>query len=228
MTRTLTRDQVREVDRAAVAEFGMHGLVLMENAGRNAADIVDAHLAESDRMISRVLIFCGRGNNGGDGFVIARHLSNRGRTVRVVLVADPDRLSPDAKANYGICTAMKICMLRAESVEGIRAIDIQPDDLLVDALLGTGFRGAVREPLASLIHRINATRHGGVVAIDVPSGLDCDTGVPADACVRADVTVTFVASKAGFERGTASDYVGRCHVVDIGVPRELVDRIAVV
>jgi NAD(P)H-hydrate epimerase len=216
----LTREQVREVDRIAIEKFGICGLVLMENAGRNAADLILRQIeASADTPVRRVAVFCGTGNNGGDGFVIARHLVNAGVKVQIALAGDADRLTPDAAANHRICRAMNIPIAPAESVE------IGPDDLVVDALLGTGFAGQVRQHPANLIHRINAAAKRGVVAIDVPSGLDCNTGEPSNATIVADTTITFVASKTGFQSAGARRFVGRLHVADIGAPTVITDRV---
>ena len=217
----LTREQVRRVDAVAIHELGIPGVVLMENAGRNAAD----RIAEVVRRTAaeRVVIFCGTGNNGGDGFVIARHLRNRGLNVLVFLAGDPDRLTPDAGVHYRILRAMGIAVHpagRTGTTGGIRGRDV-----VVDALLGTGFEGDVREPLASLIEGINGASKAAVVAVDVPSGLDCDTGRPCNATIRADLTVTFVAGKVGFATETARAYTGEVVVADIGAPSELVDRV---
>jgi NAD(P)H-hydrate epimerase len=166
-----------------------------------------------------VVVFCGTGNNGGDGFVVARHLSNAGAQVEIALAGDVDRLSPDAAANHRICAAMGIPINSAD------AVSPDADTLIVDALLGTGFAGDVRAPLAAVIDRINETPKRRVVALDVPSGLDCDTGRPSNATVRADVTVTFVAGKVGFDAASARPYVGRVDVADIGSPPIIVERV---
>lgn len=226
MNPRLTREQVRRVDRLAIDEYGIAGLVLMENAGRNAAEMILKILCGADgtRRPSppeRTLIFCGTGNNGGDGFVIARHLVNAGRPVQLVLVGEQSRLTPDAAANHRICRAMKIPLAPPD------AVTILPSDLVVDALLGTGFTGEVRPPLAAVIGTINAAPHAGVIAIDLPSGLDADTGLPANACIRADVTLTFVAEKLGFASVNAAGYLGRLHVLDIGAPPWLIDQVLV-
>lgn len=219
----LTRDQVRRVDRLAVERYGMVGLVLMENAGRNAAAIMD----EAYGPAASVFICCGPGNNGGDGCVIARHLHNRGWTVRLLLAGDPTRLTHDTEANYGIVEAMGLERVVAADLEGQRAAaaTIRQDEVVVDALLGTGFRGEVRSPTAELITAINASGRRAVVAVDVPSGLDCDTGAASNATVRADLTITFVAAKTGFAAASAAPYLGRLAVADIGSPRELVDLV---
>ena len=218
---SLTRAQVREVDRIAIEEYGISGLVLMENAGHNAARIIlDELKSGSDPSGASVVVFCGTGNNGGDGFVIARHLVNAGGAVRIGVSGEPARLTPDAAANHAICQAMGVSIRAAADVE------FGAEDVVVDALLGTGFSGQVREPMASLIDRISSTSKRIVIAIDLPSGLDCDSGAAGGSTVRADVTITFVAGKIGFDRGVAGDYVGRVLVADIGAPVCVIERVA--
>lgn len=219
---TLTRQQVREVDRIAIKEYGIPGVVLMENAGRNAAQI----LLTLPEVLHGAAIVCGRGNNGGDGFVIARHLANAGAAVEVLLACDPARLTGDALTNYVIVERMRLPLVRFNTPEAmLNATDrLHSAGIVVDALLGTGFSGDVRPPLDRVIAAINEAP-GRVIAIDVPSGLDCDSGLATNATVRADDTITFVAMKQGFTLATAAEYTGQVHVVDIGVPPEIIEAV---
>lgn len=219
MNITLTREQVRRVDELAIHRYGIAGLVLMENAGRNAAAIIDRAYGPAGRAV----IICGIGNNGGDGCVIARHLHNADWSVRVVLAGDAARVAPDASANFRIIEAMGVKTIVAADMADqlVVASSITTDEIVVDALLGTGFSGEVRSPLAELIHAINAANKRAIVAVDLPSGLDCDTGIPSRATIRADLTITFVARKLGFDAPAAASHVGRIEVADIGAPREL-------
>jgi NAD(P)H-hydrate epimerase len=215
--RSLSRDEVRDIDRRAIDEFGLPGIVLMENAGRGAAERL------LDLGISGPVVICaGKGNNGGDGFVIARHLDLAGCDARVVLCADSQALTGDAAINYRVVEAagIPIRVLGSAPDPAAFAVELRRADWIVDALLGTGTRGQIAEPLASLIEAIN---HSGrrVFAVDLPSGLDCDTGLPLGACVRADHTSTFVAPKRGFDNPDSRGWTGTVHVVDIGVPRKL-------
>jgi len=225
--RPLTRQEVREVDRLAIQEYGIPGVVLMENAGRGTAEHIVRELGGSAEG-RRVTLACGGGNNGGDGFVIARHLHNAGADVTILLAADPDLLKGEAEVNYRIARAMHLPMLACGSDSQIQqaAVHLTQCDCLVDALLGTGFAGQVRSPLRELIIQINAAGSQGVkiVAVDIPSGLDCDTGRPGGIAVRAHLTVTFVAPKVALLSNAAASYVGRIAVVDIGVPWEIVPR----
>lgn len=214
----LTREQVRQIDRTAMERYGMLGLVLMENAGRGCADVLT-----QQGIRGPVVIACGKGNNAGDGFVIARHLDLRGHDVRVLLVAQPDELSGDAAANYRILERAGLSILSGLP-PGDAAVEtaLEAADWIVDALLGTGARGAPRPPLDTIIHRLNASP-ARKLAVDLPSGLDCDTGEAAAATFRADHTCTFVAAKVGFKADTATPYLGQLHVLDIGAPRRLLE-----
>lgn len=217
----MNRQEVRNIDRRAIEDYGLPGMVLMENAGRGAAEVL-----LSLGPIGRVVLCCGKGNNGGDGFVIARHLHNRGVPVRILLFARPEELAGDAAINYRIVEksdhSLRVMPGNVDAVELAR--ELRPATWVVDALFGTGLTGPVRAPLDGVIESINACRSARVLAVDLPSGLDCDTGRPMGATVRAQHTVTFVAPKQGFTNPEAAAFLGRVHVVDIGVPRALMNR----
>jgi NAD(P)H-hydrate epimerase len=209
----LSRDQVRAIDRRAIDDFGVPGVVLMENAGRGAAEVL-IRLGIS----GPVIVCCGKGNNGGDGFVIARHLDNHGQSVRVFLFARPEELTGDAAVNYHIIEKAGLAITRFGpdvAAEALRR-ELAGAAWVVDALFGTGLSGPVRPPFDRVIEAVNrsGTR---VLAVDIPSGLDCDTGQPLGPTVRAEHTVTFVARKKGF--AAAKEWTGEVHVVDIGAPR---------
>lgn len=224
----LTRQASREVDRLATEEFAMPSLLLMENA---AAQLADAVLdAAGDLHSPRVLILCGPGNNGGDGLAAARHLHNAGAVVALALTAGPDEYRGDAAINLTIVSRMDLPMHDARAgVSRLREVlrEHGNPDVVVDALLGTGQTCAPRPPIADLVVWIDDLRRAGavVVAADVPTGLDADTGQPLGRAVHADVTVTFVGIKKGFLTLSAQEYVGDVVVADIGVPRELVQRL---
>lgn len=225
MNVVLTRDQIREVDRLAIERVGVPGVVLMENAGRNTAHIILERIGHDTSKI--VNIVCGRGNNGGDGFVIARHLHICGVTTGIYLCADPDALTGDAAVMFNIVRQMPIHIFPVADDDGIgrHCAAWKKEDIFVDALLGTGFSGQVRQPMATLIDRINDLQCSHVFAVDVPSGLDCDTGQPAASTVRADCTVTFVAAKKGLTEPGADQYTGEVVVANIGCPLELIDEV---
>jgi len=217
--RPLPREEVRCVDQLAIEELGMTGLVLMENAGRNAARLL------LDQGISGQVVICaGKGNNGGDGFVIARHLENAGVSVEVLLFAPPAELTGDARGNYEILHRAGITVLDCSSNSDIWQPRLHSAQWIVDSLLGTGTRGTIREPYASVIPRINSSR-ASVFAVDLPSGMDCDTGQPLGPCIRADLTATFVARKTGFVQPAARCFTGAIHVLEIGVPLRWLRRL---
>jgi NAD(P)H-hydrate epimerase len=214
---TYSRDEVREIDRRAIEEIGLPGIVLMENAGRGCVELLrDANVNGS------VAICCGRGNNGGDGYVIARHLENAGLEVQVLLFADSTAVTGDAATNLRVLRASGTPLCEFQELPEQDDLEdlLQSADWVVDALLGTGTKGEIREPYASVIETINRVR-AKVFAVDLPSGLDCDRGVPLGPCVRADLTGTFVGWKRGFENPDAARYTGVVHTVDIGIPRRL-------
>ncbi len=218
--RTITRAEVRELDRRAIEEYGIPGVVLMENAGRAVAEEALKMLPTHDTK--RVAILCGKGNNGGDGFVAARHLHNHGVEVKVFLLckAGEVALSPDAYTHLKIVQKMGLPI--KEVLTGIEARAILPElkgfDLLIDALLGTGLTGEVREPYKTLVQGINATGVP-VLSVDIPSGLDCDGGRVLGAAVKATRTVTFILPKVGFFKDQGPAHVGELVVADIGTPR---------
>ena len=219
--KTLTRRWVREVDRRAIEEYGMSGLVLMENAARGAVDVL-----MSLGCRGPVAIVCGKGNNAGDGFAMARHLENRGVPVKVLLAGDPQKLHGDAAANYRIIEKSRMPIVCFEPLdEAVLADELRDCEWIVDALLGTGSTGAPRPPMDQIIAHLNWTTLPKKLAIDLPSGLDCDTGEAADPTFQADHTVTFVAAKPGLLADQARGLVGQLHVVDIGAPRPLVEEI---
>jgi len=218
--RTLDRSRSRQLDRRAMEEYGILGLVLMENAGRGVAD----KLCELG-IAGPVVICCGKGNNAGDGFVVARHLDLRGYRVRVLLWADPGQLAGDAGANFRILQRSNVpieCFTRRHDAARLEE-QLVSVAWIVDALLGTGAKGEPQPPLDAVIDQLNAAE-APKLAIDLPSGLDCDTGEAARHTICAGHTCTFVAPKPGFFQPGADRYTGQLHVLDIGAPRKLVEE----
>jgi NAD(P)H-hydrate epimerase len=231
--RVMTREQLRDLDRLAVENLGLPTILLMENAAIGAARAVERALDVLDART--VLVLAGPGNNGGDGLALARHLHIAGRPVRVLILGEPDRLAHDAGANLRALrqTAVPIEAVRgsdeARACERVAdAIGAGAPTLIVDALLGTGASRPVEGAFAGAIRAINKARESGgacfVVSLDLPSGLDADTGRPLGLGVRADVTVTFAAYKAGFAALEAQPCLGEVELVPIGVPPELLAR----
>jgi len=221
---SLTREQVRRVDQRAIDDYGMSGLVLMENAASGAAEKL-ATLAQPQPT----LILCGKGNNAGDGFAIARHLQVAGWPVMILLAFPHSQLSGDALANWRINDRAEIPM---ETVAATTPDDLDkctldkymaPFGILLDCLLGTGSTGHPRFPLDQIITAANR-QIAMKIAIDLPSGLECDSGIPGIPCFRADHTLTFVAAKRGFANEQARPFLGKIHVIGIGVPKRLLDQ----
>ena len=210
----LTRRQVREVDRLAIERYGIPGIVLMENAARglaeNAADMLDDGP-------NRALIICGPGNNGGDGYALARHLHNAGVDIALMPLQAP-RPETDAGINDAVCQRMKLRRFSFEQINDVHGIS-----LVVDAIFGTGLDRAVAEETADVTQWINQCGKP-VLSVDVPSGMDCNTGEELGAAVRATRTVTFAGYKTGFLHAHADELLGDVDVVDIGVPTEILER----
>jgi NAD(P)H-hydrate epimerase len=221
----LTRAQVREVDRRCIEEYHLPGIVLMENAARAVVDVVCGFEPPEE-----IAILCGGGNNGGDGLAVARHLHNRGHIVSIVFGTDPSALRGDALIQSNIVQAMKLPAFWFDPTIDLTGVFILREcGMIIDALFGTGLTAPPRPSTIPLIEACVQAHTDGkvIVAIDLPSGLDCDTGVPlGPACVRATHTVTFVAEKVGFANPIARQYLGDVTVGDIGAPRELVEAIA--
>jgi NAD(P)H-hydrate epimerase len=250
--RSLSRDEIRQLDQRASSELGLSTTLLMENAGRGAAvwlaELTGAlpphaggrplspdpakHISDLRRgpVLPRVLVLCGPGNNGGDGAVVARHLESWRFPVRVVWLAASERLSGDA--------ALQLRILGKSGVEQFAWLDEYPDataiddarlgriladsDWIVDGLFGTGLTRPIEGLNRSVIEKINESGKP-TLALDVPSGLDADTGEPLGTAVRAIATATFAAAKLGFSAPGAGSYTGEVAVIDIGLPRCLLE-----
>jgi NAD(P)H-hydrate epimerase len=213
-----TAEQMRRLDARAIAELGIPGAALMENAGRGAAEALLAALPERGLRARglRAAIVCGKGGNGGDGFVVARRLKRAGARPEVYLAAPPEEIAGDAAVKYREMRQAGIGARVAEDA-GVVAPALARADVVVDALLGTGARGAPSPLVAGLIVAINDSARP-VVALDVPSGLPADGERPCGPVVRAWLTTTFAGLKLGLVIGPGVDLAGRVLVVDIGVP----------
>ncbi len=213
----LSAHQMRALDRLAVTRFAIPSLILMENAGRAVADEVLRSLPKKGKR--SVVVICGKGNNGGDGLVCARHLQNSGVRVSVFLTDDPREMKGDAKVNYEIIRRMGLLAPVLRRPEGWRSGQrcLKRASVVVDSLFGTGFSGEADVFFSRVIAAINCYGKT-VVAVDVPSGLDATTGRPALSCVRAAKTVTFAYPKRGFLNREAAPFLGRVVVRDISIP----------
>jgi len=214
----ITRDEARAFDFNAINTIGIPGVVLMENAGRSCAEFVKEKLQGNANP--KVCILCGTGNNGGDGYVIARHLRNAKFQVTIVICGDKDKIKGDAKINLDILTALKqpVEQLAADSSDIEQRIReyCSNADMIIDCLLGTGLTGMVKGGYKRIIEVINSLE-STILAVDIPSGLDCDTGEPLGTAIEADYTITFIAIKKGFTSEKASKYTGEIYIASIGI-----------
>lgn len=214
---SLSRAQVREIDRRSSEEFHIPGIVLMENAARAATHVACDMLRGIERPAA--LVICGGGNNGGDGLAVARHLHNHAVEVTIAPAVDPESYRGDALVQWKITRAMKLHTIGYSGLSTVGSIH-----MIIDGLFGTGLQATPRD--MRWIDWMNG-RGVPLLALDLPSGMDCDTGKPlGPACVRATRTVTFVAEKAGFANPLARQYLGEVTVGDIGCPHELIQAIA--
>ncbi|MEO1617912.1 MAG: NAD(P)H-hydrate epimerase [Planctomycetota bacterium] len=211
----MKRDQVRQIDQIAIEQYGLPGVVLMENAGRGCAVAIDQRFGPQPA----VKILCGGGNNGGDGYVIARHLELMGHSVQVISLVPLTSLHGDAAVHASVACASDLPVFVVNDSAELGQ-QLTRASLLVDCMLGTGAVGSPRGLYKEAIEAANestATR----IAIDLPSGLDCDTGIANEPTFRADHTLTFVAAKDGFANHQSKAFVGAVSVIDIGVPLRL-------
>jgi NAD(P)H-hydrate epimerase len=251
--RALSRQEVRELDVQALTELGLPTTILMENAGRGAAALL-ADLATSmppdaegrpsllnpsncisdvrcGPVLPKVLVLCGPGNNGGDEAVLARHLDSWGFPVRVIWFTASDQLHGDAALHWTILKRSGVNQsawlddhVSDSSLEAIQLDEILTEaEWVVDGLLGTGLARPVEGLMLNVIEAMNRARKP-ILALDLPSGLDADTGQPLGTTVRALATATFIAAKVGFNAPGATAYTGQVTVIDIGLPKCLLDR----
>ncbi|OQY27546.1 MAG: hypothetical protein B6244_10215 [Candidatus Cloacimonetes bacterium 4572_55] len=223
----LTSDEMRSIDQTTIEIVGIPGIVLMENAGRGIVDSI-ADLAESDGLeLSElnVTVICGKGNNGGDGFVVARYLLNSGADVIVYLIGKREDVQGDAKTNLNILLNMGEEVIELLSADELADMALEYADIIVDAIFGTGFLGTPRGLASEAIAMINREKptHCRVVSIDAPSGVDMSNGRIESHAVKADLTATMALPKVGhiFEPGRS--HVGRLEVVDIGIPPAVIE-----
>lgn len=215
----VTAAQMRRLDEIAIRDYSIPSLLLMENAGRSVCDVISREYRPC-----RVVIVVGKGNNGGDGLVVSRHLYNRGYEIDVVLLEDPSKLKADPLLNFSIMRDMKIPWTQADKMGAEAEVfaRCQSADLVVDAIFGIGIKGPVCGIFESAIRAINKSGKP-VVSIDIPSGLDGDTGWVDSVAVKAAWTVALAWPKAGVFSNDGPRYAGKIETVDIGLPRELLE-----
>lgn len=219
LKKAISSEQMYRIEEIGHTSLGMRRYLMMENAGHGLADFIVAKF-RGKLSKKRIVTVCGTGNNGGDGFVVSRHLAGYGPKITVILLGSPSEIrSEEARLNWSIIEKMG-------SIEVVFAREIGPEvrriiakaDIIIDAIFGTGIKGEIREPYSSAIDAINANRRAYVAAVDVPSGFDPNTGEIHDKCIVADATVTFHRLKRGLARGRK--YTGPVHVEWIGIPPE--------
>lgn len=215
----VSREVMREMDRRAVEEFGYGILQMMENAGRSLAQI---STEVTDMARGSCVLLAGNGNNGGGGLVAVRHLTNWGAEVKVVVPYDESEMSTATRRQRSILKEMEVEVTTFDKDSHLRHLD--DFSLVVDCLIGYGLRGNPRSPLKEAIDQINSLQ-ATVLSLDTPSGLDVDTGQPADPCAKADYTVALAYPKRGLVSQEAKEYVGQLFLVDIGIPRLLYEQL---
>lgn len=220
----LTAEEMRRLDHIAINELGIPGIILMENAGLQVVQEIFDLLGNPKGKT--VAIFAGKGNNGGDGFVVARHLINAGAEVKVFLFAEPEEVSGDARVNLDILQAMgnKVYPITKPNSLNIVKLAMMYTDLVVDAIFGTGFKGTVSSHVGNVIELVN-TSGRPIVSVDIPSGLEADTGMVNGPCIKANSTITFAQNKLGLIIGQGPQFVGKLTVADISIPMDLTDSL---
>ncbi len=219
MKPVLSRAQMRAFDANAIAACGVPGVVLMENAGRGATDVIEREMLRGDARGARIVVVAGTGNNGGDGFVVGRHAVLRGALVEVFVIGASARIAGDAKTNRDAYVGVGGTLREITDAASMPSLEaaLATADVVVDALFGTGLDRAIDGAYAAAVGAMNAAR-APVVALDVPSGLDADTGTTLGVVVAAMCTVTFAHYKLGLLTPGGARSCGVVHVADIGVP----------
>lgn len=215
--KTLSVAEMQALDRKAIEVYGISGLLLMENAGRGVAEFI-FNLCRS----GRATILVGKGNNGGDGLVIARHLLNHGYQVLILLCADPEKFKEDPAVNFRIARNMRIPMVRVtdQTTRAELTGYLEVTDVVVDALFGIGLKKPLAGVERMVVETVNAVCRGRVVAVDIPSGLDGDSGEVLGAAIQATHTATLACPKKGLMTGQGPQYSGKIGVIHIGIPRQ--------
>jgi NAD(P)H-hydrate epimerase len=215
----LTRKQLQKIDRLATEKYGIPSIILMENAGRAAAEET---LKLIHKKTARIIVICGKGNNGGDGFVMARHLHNKNYKVSVIYLGDiNDRKSRSVATDINLNIVRKLGIQMYTLNRNIPRL-LKSADIIIDAIFGIGLTRKIQGPLKELIAQINSLNKP-VLAVDIPSGLDTDSGRPLGIAIKAKMTVTFGYPKIGFKNKESRRYTGKVIVVDISLPNNLVN-----
>ncbi|MEA3560425.1 MAG: NAD(P)H-hydrate epimerase [Candidatus Omnitrophota bacterium] len=216
--KSVTSQKMKRIDLIARKRFGIPAIVLMENAGRAAYEAAIGTIKGKNRQ---VICICGKGNNGGDGFVCARHLVNNGINTSIFLIGSPKDLTGEAKVNYNILKKMKekVWLLSNKNLKLFKD-NLAKTGLIVDAIFGTGLSGEIKNPYRKIIELINLSKKP-VLSIDIPSGLSGDCGTPLPIAVKAVKTVTFALPKTGLISKQGPHYTGELIVANISIPKIL-------
>lgn len=216
MLKVVTAREMRDMDQYTIKEIGVPGVVLMENAGTAVFRVIERQLDKIEDPL--VYVFCGKGNNGGDGFVVARHLWNEGVYVRVFCCCKESDIEGDARINFNILRKMNIPLEFIDDAAQLEELEHEPPTLLVDALLGTGLSEPAKGLVADVIHFINKDLHTRIVSIDLPSGLNASAAELPGPAIRADLTVTMALPKYCHILYPARGHVGELYITEIGIP----------
>lgn len=218
----LKAEEMKTIDHRASSEFGIPSLILMENAGLRTLEVIEDILGETRRK--SIIILAGKGNNGGDGLVVARHLLNSGAMVKVFFTGQVDKLTSDSRVNYEILMRMGASIIPLSSEQDLDRLmlSLMNADLIVDALYGIGFKGSLNPFDSRLVEMVNWCR-APVVAVDIPSGVEADSGRVHGEAIKADHTVTFALPKIGLVLEPGKEYVGTLSVADISIPAVLLE-----
>jgi len=221
----LTADEMREMDRQTIESFGLPARILMENAGRGATRVLMSYFPDLRHYC--VGVAAGRGNNGGDGFVLARYLFQHHIDVKVYLLADSAKLQGHAAENFDLLAKLGVPVVELPDEESFsrHRSEMAHKQIWVDAILGTGLSSEVKGYFKAVIEFINSANRP-VLSVDIPSGLHADTGQPCGICIAAKMTATFAFPKIGHIQLPGADYTGRLHVVDIGIPPYIAQKTA--
>ncbi len=218
----VTASEMKAIEKIAIDSYGIPGIVLMEHAGKSIARKCIS-LLNLKYHSKKILVFAGKGNNGGDGFVAARHLINEGIHVDTILLSNPQDLKGDARTNFEILQKMNARIIPITAEEDIDGINIflKDSDIVIDAIYGTGFKGKAIGITGETIKMLSSF-NGTIVSVDLPSGVEADTGKVNGSCVKADYTLTFGLPKIGLYIEPGNSLCGQIEVVNISLPRELI------
>ncbi len=219
----VTGKEMKHIDQVAMDQWNIPELVLMENAGKAVVEVIKEQFPRIKGK--KIIIIAGKGNNGGDGLVVARHLSNQGADVKVFTLGNKDYRGA-ALVNYRMAQKLPIQWYKIENKNSIHLLNLalHYTDIVIDALFGTGFKGEAQGLAAETIETINGSS-SYKIAVDVPSGLNADTGTVSGPCIQADLTVTFALPKLGLFIGSGDQFAGKVVVKDIGIPPLLIESL---